>query len=194
MENIIQNMAYAVAKWSVEDNDEDQIEIVTYGITLIIESIYKMIILIIIAFLTHKVYETLVVIGSFCGLRLLAGGIHCKTSFGCTLTMIFIWFSGIMSAHIYIPDLLIAIMLCLSLAVVFIYAPAATKNNPITNPKIRTSKKAGAVIMICVQMLICLRAMNMDNLPLANMISVPIFIEAVSVLLLRLVEGKPEKQ
>ncbi|MCM1273313.1 MAG: accessory gene regulator B family protein [Clostridium sp.] len=193
MENVIENMAHTVAKWSVGEEDEEQVEIVTYGITLFIESIYKMIILMIIAILTHKVYETVVVIGSFCGLRLLAGGIHCKTSIGCTSTMILIWLSGIMSVYVNIPILLMSAMLCVSLIVVAAYAPAATKNNPITDTKIIRRKKIGATAIVCIQIIVCATAVNTKNMALANMVSVPVFIEAVSILMLKLEQAREKE-
>ncbi len=194
MENVIENMAHAVAKWSVGEEDEEQVEIVSYGITLFIEGIYKMIILMIIAVLTHKLYATIVVIGSFCGLRLLAGGIHCKTSLGCTSTMILIWLSGIMSVYVNISMPLMSVMLCVSLIIVAVYAPASTKNNPITDEKIIRRKKFGAIAFVCIQIIICGVAVNMDNMELANMISVPVFIEAVSIVLLKLMEEKEKIQ
>lgn len=194
MENVVESMAYAVAKWSVGEDDGEQVEIVSYGITLFIEATYKMVILMIIAALTHKVYGTIIVIGSFCGLRLLAGGIHCRTSLGCTSTMILIWLSGIMSVYINIPVLLMSVMLCVSFIIVAVYAPASTKNNPITDEKIIRRKKFGAIALVCIQIIICSIAVNTDNVGLANMISVPVFIEAVSIVLLKLVEKQEEIQ
>lgn len=188
MEHIIENWANKIVEWSSSGNEsftEEQKEVLAYGYILFLENAYKLLLLIVVALLTHTLCETIVTIGSLILLRNFAGGIHCKGSTGCTLSMLGVWGVGLLVSKIQIPiyiHILIAIIIAWT---IMKYAPKTTSKNPIVDPTILKNKHMGAVLVMCLLMIIAFVSYYIGcRDDIANMILVSMLIEAFSILLL----------
>lgn len=131
-----------------EGTDQDEREVILYGIQLIVETIVKMAILLLFAACIGKFRECVEFYIVFCPLRAMAGGMHCKTNAGCFLSMGLIFVSGLVWDVRTIPDWLVSVFILLCLMVCMKWAPSATENNPITDGHIRRRNK-----IICVGLL-----------------------------------------
>lgn len=185
MKNIINKASYKIAVWCDEDATEEEIEILTYGFDLVFESAYKFILLITIAFLTNMVFETVIVIGSFCTLRYFAGGFHCKTSIGCTCFVFAVWLLGLGAGFMRFHIAGIIVMLLMSVLITIWLAPCTTNNNPIKDIYTVKRKHTGAVITVCILSIVSIILALCGYLSVAGFIAVPIFIEALTLIPLR---------
>lgn len=103
-------IARKIARWSIGEEyspESDECQIIEYGILLTIESVYKTLILISLGVLFDMIVETIVFLCVFCGLRSCAGGIHMKTSFGCTMVVMFGWILSMVGSNFHISQKLI---------------------------------------------------------------------------------------
>ncbi|MBQ8412047.1 MAG: accessory gene regulator B family protein [Lachnospiraceae bacterium] len=146
-----ERLARKIATWSIGQEygqESDEFQIVTYGILLTIESVYKTLVLIALGALLGILPETLVFLYGFCGLRLNAGGIHMKTSLGCTAVVMIGWLLSLIGIllHLSLP-------VCFGIAViifitVLLCAPVTTTNNPIRDQKTKRTKKVRALLFV----------------------------------------------
>lgn len=133
-----------------EGTDSDEKEVIQYGIQLVVETVVKMFVLLLFATSVGKFWECIQFYMVFCPIRAMAGGIHCKTNMGCTATFLGIFLCGILFNDLLIPQWLVVIAFLLCLLVLLIWAPSSTENNPITNQKIRLSKKITSIILLII--------------------------------------------
>lgn len=173
-----------------EETTEEQTEVLVYGYTLLLENLYKTLILIAVACLTHTIRETCIIIGSFAALRSCAGGIHCKGSLGCTASMLGIWGLGLVVAHVILPVPLLVILLGIIIWIIVRYAPRSTQNNPIVDEKVRKQKKAGSIGTVAVLSIAGIICYGLGEPSVLNMILTSMFLEAFSILLLKEKEGE----
>ena len=146
-------IANRITTWSLGteyDEDSDRFQIVSYGILLMIETVYKILILIILGAITGRLIETIAFFLGFCGLRKNAGGIHMKTSAGCMLSVLCLWLVCIFASlcHIFIP--VYVGMFLLTLVLIVLYAPYATENNPLKSLELRRKKRTYSIIYFIV--------------------------------------------
>ncbi len=172
-----------------EETTEEQTEVLVYGYTLLLENLYKTLILIAIACLTHTIRETCIIIGSFAALRSCAGGIHCKGSLGCTASMLGIWGLGLIVAHVSIPVPMLAILLGITIWIIVRYAPRSTQNNPIVDEGVRRRKKIGSIGVVAAMSVAGGICYGLGEPSVLNMILTSMFLEAFSILLLKEKEG-----
>ena len=140
-----------IAKWcliSGEEGEENE-EIVRFGIEVILESIIKYAILLCIGITLGMLGETLLVLLSFSGIRLFAGGIHAKTGTGCTLMMTSILIISLGAGHFpVIPLEWVAICFVFCSLILYGYAPNGSKANDLLNPEEKEKKKKQAIVML----------------------------------------------
>ncbi|WP_242837889.1 accessory gene regulator B family protein [Lacrimispora indolis] len=89
----ISKIAVEVCNWmdKINHKNPEENEIIQYGLELLLDNILKFILIQLIGFIIGMGKETAVILFSFCGLRLQAGGKHAKTGIGCTMSMLAIW-------------------------------------------------------------------------------------------------------
>ncbi len=188
MANLIEKCATEIAKWCLHDEmkiSNEQKEILIYGYTLLLENIYKTIILLIIALFTGTLWETLLIIGSFALLRCFSGGIHCRSSLGCTLGMVGVWVVGLIVSRIELPLIVLIMMGVIIVWTVLRYAPRSTRNNPIQSKKVWRQKRIGSLVVMALLLtvgIVC--SLLLDRPEILNMILTSLYIEAFSILLL----------
>lgn len=128
-------------------NNDDQ-TVILYGIQLVVESVFKMVVLLLLSAYMGRFWQCVQFCLVFCPLRAMAGGIHCKTNVGCTATFFGIYFLGILFDKLGIPFWMIVISFVVCLMVCLRWAPSSTENNPITDVKIRRRKKGISVLLL----------------------------------------------
>lgn len=188
MANLIEKCAVHIVKWcfrgekSVSDEQE---EILIYGYTLFLENVYKAVILFVLALFTKTLWETLLVIGSFILLRSFSGGIHCRSSIGCTIGMVGVWCAGIIVSRIKLPIVALVMMGFIIVWTILRYAPQSTGNNPIYDKKVWKHKRAGSVwVMVLLLAIGLVCGLLLKQPAILNMIWTSLYIEAFSILLL----------
>ena len=143
-----QRIADKITSWSLGPEysvDSDKFQIVSYGILLMIETVYKILILMILGEKIGACLETVAFLIGFCGLRKFAGGLHMKTSLGCMMSVVVLWSLSIVCSMYCIPYPLYVIISLLTFILVGIYAPCSTLNNPIKSKELRKRKKVYAL-------------------------------------------------
>lgn len=127
---------------------------IQYGLELVLDTLLKLLFLIALGFFIGKEKETLVILGVFCGLRLQAGGVHAKTSTGCTICMTLIWGASLMG-HLYVPlsDIMLGYMYMIFLCII-IYCAPRTSHIEYFSKEIICRKKLYAVLLLTVFMLV----------------------------------------
>lgn len=188
MANLIEKCATGIVKWCFRDETKissEQKEILIYGYTLLLENVYKAIILLIIALFTGTLWETLLIIGSFVLLRCFSGGIHCHSSLGCTLGMIGVWVIGLIVSWIELPLIVLIMMGIIIVWTVLRYAPQSTGNNPIQSKKVWKQKRIGSIVVTTLLLSIgMVYGLFLNRPEILNMILTSLYIEAFSILLL----------
>lgn len=188
MANLIEKCASGIVKWCFRDETKvsaEQKEILIYGYTLLLENVYKTIILLIIALFTGTLWKTLLIIGSFVLLRCFSGGIHCHSSLGCTLGMIGVWVVGLIVSRIELPLIVLIMMGAIIVWTVLRYAPQSTGNNPIQSKKVWKQKRIGSLVVMVLLLttgMVC--GLLLHRPEILNMILTSLYIEAFSILLL----------
>lgn len=151
-------LASKITDWCFKRSvmSETQMEVVTYGIELIFDSLFKMIGLVILGMIFGYTWEVILSIGCFSFLRSAAGGLHMKSSLGCFLSMVSVGVLSIAGAEL-ISHLPIAVLILLSIGIVVInklFAPFFTHNNPIEDERIIKNKNLRAVIISALLLVI----------------------------------------
>lgn len=186
MTNFVEKISKKIAKWSFGNKlSEEKEEILVYGYSLILENLYKLAILLVIALLTKTLWQSLLIIGSVALLRNFAGGVHCTTSLGCTAIMVAVWGLGLVVSWIEIPVPILILMAGIIIWTILRYAPRCTRNNPITDPAIWKRKRIGAIVVMLILLTGGVLAyMQWGRNDVLNMILTSMLIEAFSILIL----------
>lgn len=143
-----------IANWlyiHTEDKGFD-VDVLTYGLEIIGATWGKTIFFLVVGLCTGYLKETALVMLVFCGLRSQAGGRHCKTSWGCSLTMLVTIFGSIFAGKLVeFPVLFILVCMMFYLTVLYKDAPHSTKNNPITKiSEIKRRKRNSIIFLILI--------------------------------------------
>ena len=130
-------------------NDRNELEIIEYGLQLIVECVFKLFILAVLALCIGKFKEYVEFLIIFCPIHSNAGGIHCKTNFGCTFIMFLTFVGGTLLNSIQLSSWLCAVLFVICMTVCMKWAPSSTKDNPIIDMKVRKRKR-----YLCISMLV----------------------------------------
>lgn len=123
-------------------------EILEYGMQLVVEQIFKTVVLLVLALAIGRVKDYLIFLVVFSFVRANAGGKHCMTNLGCTSTMLLL-----VAASLFLPIGALPMWIYLTagagcLAVCLKWAPSTSLVNPITDEKIRTRRKWSSIGLI----------------------------------------------
>ncbi len=118
--------------------DEEQLEIIAYGLEGIYLTITKMVILFLLAYLLNIVKEFVILLITFNIIRSQAFGIHASKSIYCLISSTLLFIGGtLICKYIVLPYWLIIICAIICDICLFLYAPADTYKRPIVNKKKR---------------------------------------------------------
>lgn len=157
-------------------NDEEKsvdLEVYKYGLELILSSLANLLVLIILSGFLGCINEMLTYILFFSTLRILAGGYHCRTHYGCTtfysiLALGMIYVSKITANNSF--NSIFALIACaLSVVFVYRYAPLDTNNKPLNrNQKIKFKKISRQVVLIEIAVILVFSILLNSNMIVAS--------------------------
>ena len=176
-------LASRITKWCMgrSEMSQEQAEAVTYGIELIFNSVFKVVVLVLIGLIFHRADEVIIGLGCFSLLRSFAGGVHKETNMGCFLSMLLICVVSSLGAQFitYLPIWLMIIIAIAVLVLIKLFAPFVTENNPIEDPEILKKKKRGAFILSAV---LLLAVFIIPIWRIKMLILIPVIIETATIL------------
>ena len=182
IENICNFLTKKIRKENPEINDE-RLEIINYGLQLIIGEIPKMLLSILIALLLGSVKLVAITLLVLIPYRGFTGGFHLKTHIGCFIaTTIMYTLPSILAKLFPITGIYqyiwISLVFVFSIAMITIYAPADTTNLPILTKKERKLKKRASytILIICIITTIFIK----DN-TISNVILYTILMQTIAI-------------
>ncbi|MGI6563696.1 MAG: accessory gene regulator ArgB-like protein [Clostridia bacterium] len=142
--------------------DQDQKEVIIYGLLAIIQFVFVMILILVFSSLLGTLYASLILSFSVSILRINAGGAHLSSIWICSLTGVVISvlmptvfkLIGVQNADPVFVYVLTDILLLLALWVVIAKAPVDSPNKPITKPEKIKKLKRRSIIVVCIYIIV----------------------------------------
>ncbi|WP_251518357.1 MULTISPECIES: accessory gene regulator AgrB [Staphylococcus] len=156
MSKVIDRKIDSFSRYLQQRNNLDHIEFlkVRLGIQVAVSNFFKTIVTYGVSILFDAFLYTLTTHLSYFLIRRYAHGAHAKSSIMCHVQnlLLFVFLPwGI--AHIYIPSYVMYILACFGIIILFIYAPAETKKQPIPE-RLKKGKKVKAISVALVLLFI----------------------------------------
>lgn len=164
--------------------DDEQAEVIFYGVQLIVGEIPKIFLLFALGILLGLWWQTLLAFCLILPYKTCSGGFHLKTHLGCFLCTNIVYCGNAFLSTMYnFPNeiskyITIAVIWMLGIIMVSIYAPADTENLPILTKKERTTKKILSYIFLSINMII---AIFVPNKIISNLMIFGSFIQTISI-------------
>lgn len=163
--------------------DDEQAEIITYGLQMIIGEIPKMFILFGVGFLFGVGWYMLFAYFAMLPYRAMSGGFHLKTHIGCIIgTVLFYYGNIIISNLLYLDNIqkyiLIGLTFIFGMLMVSMYAPADTENVPIISKHERRKKKILSYITLALTLT---AAVFVPDRVLSNILIIGTIIQSLSI-------------
>lgn len=164
--------------------DDEQAEVILYGIQLIVGEIPKFFIMFGIALLLGIWWQTLLAFFLLLPYKVTSGGFHLKTHLGCILGTNIIYCGNAYLSTIWnfpneiLKYITIAVIWIFGILMVSIYAPADTENVPIISKKERKNKKILSYIFLSINMIV---ALFVPNIIVSNLMIFGSLIQTVSI-------------
>lgn len=170
--------------------DEESLEKIRYGLEGIYLTIVKLVILLALAIILNIERLFLINLVFFNILRFFAFGVHARNSTQCliTSTVMFIIFP-ILSTSIDFPLPVQIIIASICVLLFLLYAPADTHKRPQKNRKKRQTRKAFAVTIAIVYVLLIIMLKDLSQIILCSLMSETIMILPITYHIL----GVPHK-
>lgn len=135
-------------KKNKSDLNEEQLEIIEYGLEGLYLTIIKIIIILLLAIVLDILKETVLMIIFYNVTRFFTFGLHAKTSTACLITSLLLFIGGTyLATYLQIPLIVKIILSIICLILICIYAPADTEKRPLINPKKRKRFKIQSIII-----------------------------------------------
>lgn len=181
---MLHQISKKIANWCYIGTGSGDPEITAYGIELLLDTLSKLIALLLFAAFLGSFLDMLIILFVFSSLRYFAGGFHMQSNIGCFLSMVFISGSSLTIQKLAVfyqsqlPEVILIAVLLGLVALVFFYAPAATRKHPLKDRQIAKKKKRYAVMLsVFLSFVICLVPEHMRFLLL-----VPFICEVITIL------------
>ena len=151
---ILNNCIKNIKKNKPELNEE-QIEIIEYGLESIYLTITKIVVIVLLSIVLNIFKETILMILFYNIIRLFAFGMHTKNSTACLFTSISLFiFGAFLAIYLKISIITKIILSVISLILIIIYAPADTEKRPLINEKKRKKFKILSIITSTIMTLL----------------------------------------
>ena len=170
-------------KKKMPEIDDEQAEIITYGLQMIIGEIPKIFVLFGVGFLIGVGWYMLFAYFAMLPYRAMSGGFHLKTHIGCIVgTVLFYYGNIIISNLLYLDNIqkyiLIGLTFIFGMLMVSMYAPADTENVPIISKHERRKKKILSYFTLSVTLL---AAAFVPDRVLSNILIIGTIIQSLSI-------------
>ncbi len=161
----------------VSPRDPEENKVIQYGMELFLDNIIKIIIILFIGIVLGKGFESVVVLSTFCGLRLQAGGIHAKTSLGCGFSALLIWAISILGDLFF--DIRVSFLPYIYIVSVFIIICCVprTINIEYFSQQDKLRKKINSIFVLTLMMVVAF-----FNPALRELIVFPVILEVLTLL------------
>lgn len=159
--------------------NEEELEIIEYGLEAIYLTFTKIIIILLLSIVLDIFKETLLMILFYNVIRLFAFGLHAKNSTTCLITSLILFIGGTyLAIYVNIPIELKFILSITCIILIIIYAPADTEKRPLMNVKKRKRFKILSTItsLIITFLIIYFNDNYLSNFMLIGMIESTIMI------------------
>ena len=166
------------------DIDDEEAEVIKYGLELIIGEVPKILLLFIIAIVLKIGWLVIFAYFTMLPYKIVAGGFHLKTNIGCTIGTLSIYYGNVLISkyitwtQIYTKYIVILIAFVFSMIMVSLYAPADTVNLPILTKKETKTKKDLSYIFATVSLIVSI--VIKDN-TLSNILLLNVIIESICI-------------
>lgn len=173
-------------KKEIPDIDDERIEIINYGLQMIIGEVPKLIGTLIIAYLLGVLKLTILAYIMLLPYKYFVGGVHAKSHLACMITTPLIYSGNALISRnlplipIEYRFLAIIFVWIFSMIVISIYAPADTENVPILRKKERKFKKIMSYITMTVTLVIAIILQN-KYIIVSNILIIGCFIHSVFI-------------
>lgn len=160
-------------KKEIPDIDDERLEIIDYGLQMIIGEIPKLIIMLFIAYLLGVLPLTILSYIILLPYGIFAGGAHAKSHLACIITTPAIYCGGVILSQHFLQEVSIERYLIIFAVWIFgtimclIYAPADTENVPILRKKERKLKKIMACVTLTISLIV---AIFLNNIVISNIL------------------------
>ncbi len=163
--------------------DDEQAEIIMYGLQNIIGELPKGIIILIIAYFLGIFKLTLMAVLIIAPYRCFSGGVHMKTHIGCIIyTLILYSGSALLGKYIVLTGIAkyitAFVFWTFCMIMIKLYAPADTENVPILRAKERKQKRIFSYIILTAEFVI---AVLINNTTIAGIIIFGDFIQTLTI-------------
>lgn len=170
-------------KKKMPEIDDEQAEIITYGLQMIIGEIPKIFILFGVGFLFGVGWYMLFAYFAMLPYRAMSGGFHLKTHIGCIVgTVLFYYGNIIISNLLYLDNIqkyiLIGLTFIFGMLMVSMYAPADTENVPIISKHERRKKK---ILSFFTLSLTLIAAAFIPDRVLSNILIIGTILQSLSI-------------
>lgn len=170
-------------KKKMPEIDDEQAEIITYGLQMIIGEIPKIFVLFGVGFLIGVGWYMLFAYFAMLPYRAMSGGFHLKTHIGCIVgTVLFYYGNIIISNLLYLDNIqkyiLIGLTFIFGMLMVSMYAPADTENVPIISKHERRKKKILSYITLSLTLI---AAVFVPDRVLSNILIIGTILQSLSI-------------
>lgn len=183
---MLHRAAQWITEWSFKKSeDKEEWEVVEYGIGIFLETIIKFAALMCIGAVIGRFTETLLILAAFSGIRISAGGIHARTSRGCTVTMLLIVVVSLIAADkVLIPIWGSTVCFGISAIIVIRYSPNGSQANELLDKEEKISKQKWALLTV---LFFCILSINAQY---RSLILTAVFLEMATIIMAAVKEGE----
>lgn len=159
LDNICEKINCKIKK-EIPDIEEERLEVIDYGLMMIIGEVPKLIIMLLIAYMLGVLGLTILSYVIILPYTFFAGGAHAKTHIACIIATPTIYCGGVILSQNLLQEVNIARYLVIGAVWLFgiimsiIYAPADTENVPILRKKERKLKKIMACVILTLTLIV----------------------------------------
>ncbi|MDR2022412.1 MAG: accessory gene regulator B family protein [Hungatella sp.] len=175
----ISQIAVDFCDWlnKINPKSPEENEVIQYGLELFLDNIIKFIVILIIGIVLGKGFETLIVLSTFSGLRLQAGGIHAKTGWGCGLSLLLVWGISILGhTFVEVKSVFIPFIYFVSVLIIVCCVPRSI-NIEYFSSQDKLKKKLSSIIALTLMMTVAF-----FNPVFRGLIIYPVILEVLTLL------------
>lgn len=174
IDNLLDNICEKInvkIKREMPEVDKERLEIIDYGLKMIIGEVPKLVIMLLIAYILGVLKLTILSYIILLPYGMFAGGAHAKTHIACIIATPTIYCGGVLLSQNLFQEvnfaryLFIALVWLFGIVMCIIYAPADTENVPILRKKERKFKKIMACVILTVSLVV---ALFLNNIVISN--------------------------
>ena len=179
MRKKIMNKIMKFIRMYSSNQNEEQLEIIEYGLEAIYITITKTIIIFIIAYFLGILKEMVLFLPFYIIIRLFAFGFHAKDSIQCLLVSSTIFFGTTYLCKFVVIPTYIKVLLCIiNILLIYKWAPADTEKHPIINKKRRNIYKTLSTLIAITFSFI---SILITNQYLSNCLIISVSIECLMI-------------